>query len=1323
MRTDLVAGELTLLQSGAYAEHWRLKVANGDGTLIDLSTLLKNGSVRLPDPDSPIGTAEVTLWREINDDASASLSPLVASSYNVLDDNVTPSPLIQIGRAATLELAVTAVGAARPADVSASWHEIIGGFVKQPSWPQRYGDISVEIHDRAYKLKRTFIESPSTTSSGTTIEATILAVLDDVMGSGAYPVTVDDVAGGGTTGSALSVNYLPDIVPVWDAIQALAKSIGWTLWYRYNGAGNAILTLTEPRRSKTVADYTFTTAQIADIEELTIIEEDIRNVVVVAYLDTDEADQSVTSEDATSIATYGGIRRYMKIAEGVDSPIRTQASAETLRDAALADLKDPDADQAIKTIGAWWPGESSVDLMAFDGNEFVYDSTQKLAPYAISIEFAQGTLSSATIRARGKPSAGSGSWRDRNKKRLPDTFTVVAPTGVTATSTAATSLVTQESHIIPRVLIGWTGSTDRFLRGYVVQSKLDTEADSAFKVVGRPAKGDVGFFITDVADGVIYDFRIAAVNTIGVLSGWVDAADHTVSTQATITVDVLSTSAKNLTPDSGSQVWQMIFNLYVGPGTNSVRVQYTHTQPNPSPPPTNFVAVIDYYVNVSGPGKITHILEDGLGAAKKWLAQDDSGTTIYDEASPVTFTPHKLAAAAGTAGEIVIVDTPDLSDVQTVGMMVLSGTGQELPADRPVFGEGLTVTRDGDGRPNIIVDIDPLTADATPDGAADYVMTRDATTGGLKKVLLDNLPSGAGDITEVVAGTGLTDGGTSGSVTLNVAGTTNRISVSANAVDISSGYVGQASITTLGTIAIGVWSATAIGETKGGTGQTAYVAGDILYASATNVLQRLAKGTNGQILKLVTGIPAWAAGGGTVTEVTTPVNSGLDIATGTTTPDITLSFDELSEHTGDLDGANRIVVTATNGAEAETISNISLDIFKALSLTNAAVSASAAIAVSKLAAGTFASGNYTFPGTLRVNGNVGIGAPASGETLNLKDTTGGQKVLQIEHSHATTPNGMQFFFSGGAPNDRTQYFIKCVDSGATRSALWSDGGATWQGNHDGPGLWQAGTVASDFGGTGLKNTNLTAGDLLTSIDGSSWAALSIGAAPDNSVLTIVAGAPDWATTAGDITAVEVDTGLSVANGTGPIPTVSLNLGALPDTQTPTGPDELVWLDAGVESTKAFSSVPLGIFSNDQGWTANAGDITRVNITAGTNLSGTQNTASGDHTQTISLAASISLTNVTISSDMRLKNPLGELSPEESLRAICVLRPVYYSRTDDPTAKREAGLYAQEVRNILPDAVTEDSDGYLGIDYTRTLVTHLIGAVSALRSRVRELEAA
>lgn len=42
------------------------------------------------------------------------------------------------------------------------------------------------------------------------------------------------------------------------------------------------------------------------------------------------------------------------------------------------------------------------------------------------------------------------------------------------------------------------------------------------------------------------------------------------------------------------------------------------------------------------------------------------------------------------------------------------------------------------------VDINGLSADASPDGAADYVMTYDASAGTLKKVLLQNLPSSGG---------------------------------------------------------------------------------------------------------------------------------------------------------------------------------------------------------------------------------------------------------------------------------------------------------------------------------------------------------------------------------------------------------------------------------------------------------------------------------------------------------------------------------------------------------------------------------------------------
>ena len=71
--------------------------------------------------------------------------------------------------------------------------------------------------------------------------------------------------------------------------------------------------------------------------------------------------------------------------------------------------------------------------------------------------------------------------------------------------------------------------------------------------------------------------------------------------------------------------------------------------------------------------------------------------------------------------------------------------------------------------------------------------------------------SGAG---AVIAGDGLTKDGS----TVNAVGTENRISVSANAIDIASTYVGQATITTLGTITTGTWNGTDIAVADGGTG-------------------------------------------------------------------------------------------------------------------------------------------------------------------------------------------------------------------------------------------------------------------------------------------------------------------------------------------------------------------------------------------------------------------------------------------------------------------------------------------------------------------------
>jgi hypothetical protein len=71
--------------------------------------------------------------------------------------------------------------------------------------------------------------------------------------------------------------------------------------------------------------------------------------------------------------------------------------------------------------------------------------------------------------------------------------------------------------------------------------------------------------------------------------------------------------------------------------------------------------------------------------------------------------------------------------------------------------------------------------------------------------------SGAGQIT---AGTGLTKNGN----ILNAIGTADRITANADSLDIASTYVGQTSITTLGTIATGTWNGSIVGTAYGGTG-------------------------------------------------------------------------------------------------------------------------------------------------------------------------------------------------------------------------------------------------------------------------------------------------------------------------------------------------------------------------------------------------------------------------------------------------------------------------------------------------------------------------
>jgi hypothetical protein len=140
--------------------------------------------------------------------------------------------------------------------------------------------------------------------------------------------------------------------------------------------------------------------------------------------------------------------------------------------------------------------------------------------------------------------------------------------------------------------------------------------------------------------------------------------------------------------------------------------------------------------------------------------------------------------------------------------------------------------------------------------------------------------SGAGS---VIAGDGLTKNGN----TLDAVGTAGRISISADAIDISASYVGQTSITTLGTIATGTWQGSIIAGQYGGTGvnnsgKTITLGGSLSTVGAYTIA--LTATANTTLTLPVTGTLSTLAGTETLTNktLTAPVIATI-VNTGTLT--------------------------------------------------------------------------------------------------------------------------------------------------------------------------------------------------------------------------------------------------------------------------------------------------------------------------------------------------------------------------------------------------------------------------------------------------------
>lgn len=398
--------------------------------------------------------------------------------------------------------------------------------------------------------------------------------------------------------------------------------------------------------------------------------------------------------------------------------------------------------------------------------------------------------------------------------------------------------------------------------GQATNGQLVIGSTGADPVVASVASTDGTLTITEGAGTLVIEGTAATDTQAGVIELATDAETNTGTatdralTPANITAWTGDTALVT-TGTIGTGTWEAtdVGAAHGGTGRSS------HTAYAVICGGTTSTAAQQSIASVGSSGEV--LTSNGAGALPTFQAGGSGDVTAAANMTDNTLIKGDGGAKGVQDSGVTLSDTDALSGILTLAM------AGNLTIYEPT----------NDGNPEILLgsaDAEELHIQAVYDGGAqtlDYVLLQtDAASATANKGLFRFNVDGA-DICDIDDGGIDLDTG----MALSIAG--------ADVLDATTlgGAVVASSLTSVGTIATGVWNGTGVTEVYGGTGQTSYTKGDILYASDTNVLSVLPIGTDNYVLTVATDVPAWeaASGGGgmtwneeTGTSATMAVNNG-----------------------------------------------------------------------------------------------------------------------------------------------------------------------------------------------------------------------------------------------------------------------------------------------------------------------------------------------------------------------------------------------------------------------------------------------------------------